>query len=328
MKKLLFVLVCFLLSYSQVSAQELPLFTQYREFQSFLNPAAVPFDNLAQPYQALRTVGVSYRNQWVGFNGGPVTFTARYEHISENLNSIFGGNIIQDETGRFGRSGIYGRYAYQIKYSDEGAITVGAKFGAFQSRFDTENAILRDPGDVTGETSLSQIIPDFGLGIYFNQRFGDANVVYAGFSIPQFANNFGDVTNDGRIEFLYEATHLYLNSGALIGLGKVSDYGEREMFIEPSFWVKYAEGAPLQTDLNIRVHLPELLWVGAGYGLGFGEELEGTFLHIEGGIILDDVFNLYDQSVKMGVGFDNFFGNNGFAGFGNSFEVNLSYSWR
>ena len=87
MKKLLFVLVCFLLSYSQVSAQELPLFTQYREFQSFLNPAAVPFDNLAQPYQALRTVGVSYRNQWVGFNGGPVTFTARYEHISENLNS-------------------------------------------------------------------------------------------------------------------------------------------------------------------------------------------------------------------------------------------------
>ena len=328
MKKILFITFGFLLSYGQITAQELPLFTQYREFQSFMNPAAIPVDNMSQPYEALRTAGVSYRNQWVGFNGGPTTMTARYEHISKNLNSIFGGNIIQDETGRFGRSGIYGRYAYQIKYAEGGAVTVGAKFGAFQNRYNLEGAILRDPGDIAGETNLSQIVPDFGLGIYFNQRFGAADIVYAGLSIPQFANNFGGVSDNGNMEFLYEATHLYFNTGLYKGLGVSGDYGDREMYIEPSVWVKYAVGAPIQTDLNIRFHLPDLFWIGTGYGLAMGENFEGNFLHLEGGVVFDETFNLLDQSFKLGFGYDNFFGNNGYAGFGSSFEINLSYSWK
>lgn len=328
MKKILFIIFSLFLNYGQVRAQELPLFTQYREFQSFMNPAAVPVDNLSQTYEAKRTLGVSYRSQWIGYKGGPVTMTARYEHISNKLNSIFGGNIIQDETGRFGRSGIYGRYAYQIKYADGGAINVGAKFGVFQNRYSKDDAILRDAGDVTGETNLNQITPDFGLGIYWNQRFGDADIVYGGFSIPQFANFFGGVSDNGRLDFLYEATHLYFNAGLYKGLGFTSDYGEREMYIEPSAWVKYVAGAPIQTDVNIRVHLPDLFWLGTGYGFGFSDGIEGNFLHLEGGIVLDDAFNLYDKSFKLGIGYDNFFGNNAFAGFGSSFEINLNYSWK
>lgn len=328
MKKILFVIGIFLLGNSQIEAQELPLFTQYREFQSFMNPAALPVDNMSQPYEALRTAGISYRSQWVGFNGGPVTMTARYEHISKDLNSVFGGNIIQDETGRFGRSGIYGRYAYQIKYSDDGAVTVGTKFGVFQNRYDPGGAILRDAGDLTGEGSLNQITPDFGFGVYFNQKFGASDIVYAGFSIPQFANHFGGLSDNGKMDFIYEATHFYFNAGVYKGVGITGDYGEREMYIEPSVWIKSAAGAPLQTDLNIRVHLPDLFWIGGGYGLGFAERLEGNFLHLEGGLVIDDVFNLIDQSIKLGFGYDNFFGNNGYAGFGSSFEMNLSYSWR
>ena len=328
MKRIILILGGFLLFGNHLIAQELPLFTQYREFQSFMNPAALPVDYLSQPYQALRTAGISYRNQWVGYAGGPTTITARYEHISENLNSTFGGNILQDETGRFGRSGIYGRYAYQIKYADNGAVSVGAKFGVFQNRYNVEGAILRDPGDITGGTNLSQIIPDFGFGVYFNQGFGDGDIVYAGFSIPQFANNFGGVSENGKMEFLYEATHLYFNTGIYKGLGVSGDYGDREMFLEPSVWVKYATGTPIQTDLNIRLHLPDLFWLGTGYGLGFAERFEGNFLHLEGGLVFDEIFGLIDQSIKLGFGYDNFFGNNGYAGFGPSFEVNLSYSWK
>ena len=328
MKNIIFTIIGLVLGVSQLSAQELPLFTQYREFQSFMNPAALPVDFISQPYQAHKTAGISYRNQWVGFNGGPVTMTARYEHISTKLNSVFGGNIIQDETGRFGRSGAYGRYAYRIAYSDEGSITLGAKFGVFQNRYDLGGAILRDRGDMTGETNLSQIVPDFGAGVYFNHRFNEFDAVYAGFSIPQFANSTGAPSQDGRMDFLYEATHLYLNAGLYKGLIMSGDYGDREMYIEPSFWIKYAAAAPIQTDINVRLHLPELFWIGGGYGIGFSERAEGNFLHIEGGVVFDEVFNLYDQSIKIGFGYDNFFGNNGYAGFGSSFEVNLSYSWK
>lgn len=187
---------------------------------------------------------------------------------------------------------------------------------------------MRDRGDVTGETNLSQIIPDFGIGAYFNQGFGASNVMYAGFSIPQFANNFGGISENGKMDFLYEATHLYFNAGMYKNLGVSGNFGEREMFLEPSLWVKYAAGAPIQTDLNVRVHLPELFWIGGGYGLGFSDSVSGNFLHLEGGVVFDESFGLIDRNIKLGFGYDNFFGSNSYAGFGSSFEFNLSYSWR
>ncbi len=328
MKNIIFTIIGMFIGLSQITAQELPLFTQYREFQSFINPGAIPVDYLSQTYEPKNSAGISYRNQWLGYAGGPTTMTARYEHFSENLNSVFGGNIIHDVTGRYGRTGAYGRYAYRMAFSKEGAVTIGAKFGVFQNRYDTSDGTLRDAGDVLGETNFSQFTPDFGLGVFFHQRFGDSDLVYGGLSVPQFANSTAGISENGGTDFLYEATHAFLTAGMYKGLGMESQFGDREMFIEPSVWVKYSQAAPIQTDLNLRVHLPELVWIGLGYGFAFEEKINGNFLHLEGGVVLDEAFGLLDQNIKLGVGYDNFFGNDGYAGFGSSFEINLSYSWK
>ncbi|RMG85464.1 MAG: type IX secretion system membrane protein PorP/SprF [Bacteroidetes bacterium] len=327
MKIILFTAVCVVAGWAQIQAQELPLFTQYREFQSFINPAALPVDYLSQTYQPTQTAGISYRNQWINYDGGPTTMTARYEFIAEDWNSVFGGNLVHDKTGRFSRSGAFLRYAYDIEFTRTSKLTIGAKFGAYQNKYDSKDGVLQDPGDLTGETNVNQIIPDFGVGAFYMQEFYNDDIFYAGVSVPQFGNSLGSSSGNRKPEFLYEATHLFINAGFYKKLNLESNFGSRSMFVEPSLWIKYVEAAPLQTDLNMRVHFPDALWVGIGYGLSFEEKLQGNFLHFEGGVVIDEVFGLYDKDIKIGFGYDNIFGNLGYGGFGNSFEVNVSFSW-
>lgn len=326
MKNAFLTIIC-LFFCGQILSQELPMFTQNREFHSFLNPAAMPVDYFSQPYQPNQTAGISYRNQWSNFDGGPTTMTARYEYFSDELNSVFGGNLMHDKTGRFSRTGAYLRYAYKVNFSEESSLNIGGKFGAFQSKYDSSDGVLYDPGDVTGESNVNQIIPDFGIGIFFTQEFLNYDIFYAGLSIPQFTNKLGSVSTNNDTRLIHESTHLFLNTGLYKKLGRGSNYGYREIFIEPSVWVKYAEAAPIQTDFNFRVHLPTLLWVGLGYGVGFDDKVRGNFLHFEGGFVVDEIFDLNNKNIKIGFGYDNIFTNSTYGGFGSSFEVNLSYSW-
>lgn len=326
MKNILFTCICICCFWGQTFAQELPIFTQYREFQSFINPGALPIDYLSQNYQPNKTIGISYRNQWLGYKGGPETMAARYEHLADNLNSVFGGNILRDRTGRFSRTGISLRYAYKVKFAEATSLTIGTKFGFSQNNYDSSDGVLRDAGDITGETNVNQMMPSFGFGAFFNHEFSNYDIVYGGLSIPQLTNSF-NASGSKKSEHLYEATHVYLNAGFIKKLNRESSLGSRTMYIEPSVWVKYTQAAPIHTDLNIRVHLPDLLWVGAGYGLGFEDKIRGNFLHFEGGVVLDEVFGLVDKNIKIGFGYDNIFSNSGYSGFGSSLEVNVSYSW-
>ncbi|MDQ3015999.1 MAG: type IX secretion system membrane protein PorP/SprF, partial [Bacteroidota bacterium] len=64
--------------YNEMKAQQLPLFTQYREFQGIINPASISHDYLF--WEGYTTsFGISYRNQWSKIKGGPVTSTIRAE---------------------------------------------------------------------------------------------------------------------------------------------------------------------------------------------------------------------------------------------------------
>ncbi len=327
MKNIIFTSLLLFLGWEYVQSQELPMFSQYREFQSFINPAAIPVDHLSQNYQPNQTAGISYRNQWLNYSGGPTTMTARYELISEDLNSVIGVNILHDKTGRFSRSGAYLRYGYNIVFTQETNLVVGAKFGAYQNKYDSSDGILHDPGDLTGETNVNQIIFDFGFGLFYSQEFFNDDIFYAGLSVPQFGNSIGSSTKNRKDGFLYEATHLYINAGLYKKLGIESNFGSREMFIEPSLWIKYVKAAPIQTDMNIRVHFTDLFWVGVGYGVGFEDKIRGNFIHFEGGVVVDELFGLYDRNLKIGFGYDNIFSNVGYGGFGSTFEINISYSW-
>ena len=124
------ILVLLIFLIQDVIAQQLPLFSQYRENYIAINPAMVSTEYLL--YEQDLSFGASYRNQWREFEGAPETQFIRGEYLLDNggFGLLTGGYLINDQTGPIGLTGIYGRIG-GIFTGDPyyGGIAVGLSLG-------------------------------------------------------------------------------------------------------------------------------------------------------------------------------------------------------
>ncbi len=309
--------IVFFLTTFALQAQQLPIFTQYRENLAVINPAALEGDFLAFGNNV--TVGLSYRAQWVGLSGAPTTQTVRGSYVNTEWSGVTlmaGGHLINDQTGPTGFTGFYGKIGGILTNDIEyGGLAVALTAGFVQFRVRASEIRLRDPNDNIGTIDQSQFYPDLGLGIYFYQMLDgafDGDYIYAGVSVPQI---FGlDLTFQDEETGEYtigRVQHMY----GMLGLYKFFDNGG---FIEPSLWFKYVANAPLHADVNIRYQLPSALWIGAGGAIN------GT-AHIEAGLTLGDNVG-FDNTLRIGYGFDYSFSSFGPTA-GSTHEINLSMSF-
>lgn len=309
------LLPIFLLTSLFLQAQQLSLFTQYRENATIINPAAVETDFLA--YGQNLTFGASHRSQWVGLDNAPTTQTIRGSFINKDWSGatlMAGGHLINDRTGPTGFTGLYGRIAAVISGDPEySGLSVGLTAGAVQYRVDASKINLRDPGDVVGTQNQTQIFPDVGVGIYFYNMISggglDGDFFYAGVSIPQVVGlDLTFQSEDGEF-FTKRVQHFY----GTLGLIKFFD---NDGFIEPSLWVKYAPNVPVNVDLNLRYQLPGSFWIGTGVSTAAN-------VHLETGFALG---NGFDNTIKIGYGFDYSFSSFGPSA-GSTHELNLTFSF-
>ncbi len=299
-------------------AQQLPNFSVYRDHWNIINPAALSNNYLINNLN--KSIGVSHRSQWVGVNDAPTTSLVNFEWVSDKRNSIFGGHIVNDQTGKIGQTGIYGQYAYRLnlgKRTDQ-TLSIGLTAGVVQYSaqlsqiqfFDIEEQPLTDD---------NFIYPDFGMGIFYHY----SDKYYAGFSMPQtFSLETRFETRDKS--FAFDRTqHLYFVAG---GYYQVTWFGNETSFVEPSVWIKYVPNAPLTIDLNARYQISELIWAGLGLASGFGDETSSR-LNLEAGVILGEQINLTKGQLKLGMAFDLPFtgGLNNYLPF--AFEANAVYSF-
>jgi len=290
-----------------LQAQQLPLFTQYREYQTILNPAAVGSGYFAMDQNL--TFGASYRNQWTGLDNGPTTATLRGEYIYENtgFSLLSGGYILHDETGPTGNTGIYGRVGGVISPDPYyGGIAVAISGGIVQYRVNGEEITLREQGDVLDNQSETNIAPDVGFGVFAYKNIND-NYIYGGISVPQVIGlDLSFDTQNG--EFSTERIqHLYAHAGYLLAFQDGSN-------IEPMVWAKFVSGAEANVDVNVRYQMQNKFWIGLG-----GSTSQA--IHAEAGVILDN----YDNIFKIGYGYDYNFSSFGpFAG--STHEINLNFS--
>ena len=316
MKKLILLLIGVISSSLIAEAQQLPLFTQYRENISIINPAAFSHDYLVYDHNI--SFGASYRRQWTGLTNGPQTQTLRGEYLYSESGSFglaAGGYLINDKTGPTGLTGLYGRIAGII--TDDpwyGGLSVGLSAGAVQYRVNVSEIRLREPNDVLGMDDQSQIFPDVGLGVYYYKLldgggFLDESHFYTGFSIPQVIGlNLEYESDAGQFE-TKRIQHFY----GLIGLYKYFDEG----YIEPSVWIKYAPNVPVNFDFNLRYQMASNFW------LGIGGSTSGA-AHLEAGLLVGENLG-FDNNFKIGYGFDYSF--NSFGPFaGSTHEINLAYT--
>ncbi len=306
----LMILLC--LSFNSWS-QQLSLFTQYRENISILNPAAPDSDFFA--YGRNVSFGASYRSQWVGLTNGPTTATLRGTYLQRNsgFSLLAGGQLINDQTGPTGFTGIYGRIGGVISGDPEySGLSIGLSGGVVQHRINGTELNFRQSGDAIGEMDQSQFFPDVGFGAFFYTAVGrfSENYVYAGISVPQVIGLDLTYTTDNDDYSLQRVRHFY----GMVGLYKFFDNGS---FLEPSLWVKYVNNAPVNVDLNLRYQLPTSLWVGTGVS-------SSKTVHLETGVFLGDIQSI-ENALKIGYGFDYSFSSFGPTG-GSTHELNITFS--
>jgi len=290
-------------------AQQTPLFTQYRENYSIINPAMLGSDYLLNEQNL--DFGISLRSQWNNLDNHPVTQTVRGNFIYERsgISILSGGYLINDKTGPTSHTGLYGKIGGVL--SDDpywGGIAMGVSIGIQQFRIDASKLILRQEGDIIALQDQSKIAPDVGFGFYFYKRFDkgwfNEDLVYAGISIPQVLGlNVAYTENNSNFD-IRRQQHINL----VAGYYKMLD---NNRFIEPSVWIRYVANAPISVDVNFRYQVNKSVF------FGFGGSIART-LHFETGFVIGN-------QLRLGYGFDYPFNTIGPVG-RSTHEINLSFA--
>jgi len=295
-----------------LQAQQLPLFTQYRDNSTIINPAMLSSDYLA--YENNITIGASYRTQWVSIKNNPITQTIHGDYFNSaggGVTLLAGGYLINDQTGPTGFTGVYGKVGGVL--TDDpyfGGLSFALNFGVVQYRVNTSEIKLRDPFDAIPFQDQSKIFPDVGLGVYYYQKmdggFLDEDYVYGGISIPQVLGlnlQFEDLTGDVSTQ---RVQHIYATAG-------IYKFFKNDNFLEPSIWLRYTPNAPISLDINLRYQMNSGIWVGTG------GSLSGNY-HFETGFVIAD-------HLRVGYGFDYSFSSFGPSARG-THEVNVNFSFQ
>ncbi|MDN3636231.1 PorP/SprF family type IX secretion system membrane protein [Neolewinella lacunae] len=284
-------IVLSLMSGNGLFAQQLSLFTQYRENATIINPAAMESDFLTFGYNM--SFGANYRRQWAGQQNTPETQSIRFSYINSQASGVAltgGGYLMNDQTGPTGFTGAYGRVGAVISRDpEEGGISVGLSAGYVGYSVRVSELVFQQNGEPLSGTDIGQGHPDIGLGVYAYRYASDYSMFYGGISVPQllgldltFQNENGQF-NIQRLRHFYGMAGWYLFTGS-------------DSFLELSSWVKYVEGAPLNADISLRYQLPSAPYMGAGISTA------GNF-HFEAGLNIGQSYNS-DTNFRIGYGFD------------------------
>lgn len=300
-------------------AQQTPLFSMYRDQRGILNPAAYS-NNYVLNNRSMNLSG-AWHVQWWNLPESPRTQTLAWEMVSDKRNSVFGAHVMNDQTGKIGQTGVYGRYAYRIKMGRRisQSLLIGLNVGAVQYRAKLSEINFPDPS--TAPTEAPRIIkPDIGVGVFYHY----SDRYYAGLSVPQTFGLRTDFQDVKSVFSIRRVPHVYAVIG---GYWSTPWLGNETSFVEPSVWVKYAPDSPLNIDLNLRAQISELVWAGTGINTGFGLKPSAT-LHFEAGLFLGEQVQLFKSQLKTGFAFDLPITQSVGRVFGSSAEIVLVYTWK
>ncbi|HEX5002509.1 MAG TPA: type IX secretion system membrane protein PorP/SprF [Bacteroidia bacterium] len=228
-------------------AQQHPLFSHYMFNGLYINPA------YAGSKEFVSTTLIA-RKQWAGFQGAPTTQIASLHAPLSNKKVGLGFSISNDRIGITNEMDVFGSYAYHIE-TNNGILSLGLSggFSYFKSQLSDLN--YWDQNDPVYEVnSLSNILPNFGAGIYYY-----TNKFYAGLSVPQILSYDPDASVSINVDRAHKVTrHYFLTSGMIIST-------RGELKFRPSFLVKYTDNAPVEFDLNMNMLISEIIWIGVSY---------------------------------------------------------------
>lgn len=226
--------------------QQEPHFTQYSDNMLFVNPAYAGSGGVFN----LTDI---HREQWVGFDGRPVSTTLS-AHTPLTRESIgVGLTMVSDKTGPIKQTMFYGDYSYTIKVNRSGGkLSFGIKAGMNVISVATSGLQTTDASDPNLiQNARNNINPNFGFGMYYHSpRF------FIGGSSPKMIERSYDGISASNIE----RRHFYGIAGGVIPLN-------RDWKLRPTTLVKFTSNSPVSIDASVAGIYKEKLWLGAMYRL-------------------------------------------------------------
>ena len=285
-----------------LSGQQVPLYLQYRNQLSVLNPAGLFIEDMRENFNT--NAGVSYQSQFSGVEEQPYNALLHYKRIWDNQPIMTGGYMVQDKAGAISYTSAYGNFAYFLGNRSY-TLGIGISAGFVQKRIKLSE-IRSYEG--SSRDAVNQISPDFSAGIsyVYDEKY------YANFHIPQlFAPQaMSDFVSDKPIISLLNDRHYLLTIGAYLEAGR----GETAFF-EPSLLIAYVKkGIPPKIDFSFKYKIVDAFWFGAGVS-------SVKTLNAGAGVILG-----VDSQMKIGFTHTMLVGNE-LSYFGNSWDLNISYAW-
>jgi type IX secretion system PorP/SprF family membrane protein len=248
MKKItIFLVLGFVLYFTDTSAQQDPQYTQYMYNMNVVNPA----------YAGSRgtlSLGLLGRTQWTSIDGAPKTMTFD-AHAPLGKKVGMGLSIIADELGPAKEQNIFVDFSYTINTSEKGKLAFGLKGGVTLLNVNLLDVTL--PQTSTGDDPLfdeniNEAFPNFGAGTYYyTDKF------YLGFSVPNILRST-HLDKQNINTKAAEEIHYFLTSGYVFDLSSTLKF-------KPSVMLKGVTGAPISIDVNANFLLYDRFELGASY---------------------------------------------------------------
>ncbi len=230
--------------------QHTPLTSQYLFNGLVINPAyAGSRDALA--------ANLTYRHQWVGFDGAPVTQMFSI-HAPIGRRKLGAGFLVyNDRIGVSQETGVFTNNAYRIRLGKgKLAFGIGAGFTFVRSAW-TQVAIQQANDAAFAADQHSAIRPNFSGGAYYHTK-----TWFIGLSSPFLMLHRYPSGKEG---FSISAARADLQPMLTGGyLFKIT----RDIKMKPSTLIRYRRSSGVQADLSTHLILKDRLWVGASYRTG------------------------------------------------------------
>ncbi len=248
MKKIILSLIIAGLSIIS-NGQQLSLHSQYMLDMYMINPA------VAGSYDFI-PVSLNFRQQWVGFNGAPVTQTlTSHGYLGKNVG--IGIGFFNEVATPSRRTGMNVSFAYHVPMSSD--FTRKLSFGIspvfFQHYINSELLTTYEPDDPAVIHGFNnQFCPDVNFGVMFTQE----KQYYAGvsvFNLLQIRRDLFQIMDE--IDNPIQRTYYFIG-------GYTFEAGE-DFIIEPSAHVQYQWGTPFQIDGNLRAVYKNRIGLGVSY---------------------------------------------------------------
>jgi type IX secretion system PorP/SprF family membrane protein len=217
------------------------------------------YNNLIiNPSYAGKTNDISFagffRNQWVGFNGAPVTGTFSVHSPIPNKNIGVGLHVITDKIGLESHLSVMSNYAYHI-HMKKAVFSMGLSAGFKQFSIDQSKLQLETPDQIDQVyTGLSAaLVPNFGFGLHIRGKNYYAAASVTNLNQPKLKYNSTGVSKLSR--------HYYMKLGYDVEVSK-------GFVIKPMGLLSYQPKSPIQAYLSALFEKDQAYWAGVGYRTG------------------------------------------------------------